>query len=221
MTRRRITFSEDTNSGDFLLESEIVDSSGTPVVPAPSTGLQTYQLGPQTFPMAAALGTTVSTVPRVCARLGAQEVWELRNTAQELHNFHIHQVKFRLSVQTDPGVPANLQAFFDPSHVFAPYLTENQSGDATNPDVHAYHDTMPVPPAGQDGTPGTVFVTIPFYARQQVGNMVFHCHFLDHEDNGMMEPVTVFDANARRTSNGFDPAFDVASLIEGSICRVR
>lgn len=36
-------------------------------------------------------------------------------------------------------------------------------------------------------------MTIPFYARQQIGFFVFHCHILEHEDGGMMAVVQVFD----------------------------
>ena len=40
-------------------------------------------------------------------------------------------------------------------------------------------------------TPGHVFVTIPFRAPEQVGDFVFHCHILEHEDKGMMAYVQV------------------------------
>ena len=51
------------------------------------------------------------------AQLGTIEVWELVNITNELHNFHIHQTKFRLARAGDPGVASTLSmatAFQDP-----------------------------------------------------------------------------------------------------------
>jgi FtsP/CotA-like multicopper oxidase with cupredoxin domain len=208
MVRRRITYSENSPT-DFELASEVVTPAGAPIDSA-------HTIGAQQFPMAAALSP--DSVPHVCPRLGTQEVWELVNTTQELHNFHIHQTKFRLSVQSDPGVPPNLVAFQDPSGLLTSSAPELQ-GAVPNADIDLFHDTLPVPPASLDGTTfGRTFVTIPFYAPQQVGNYVFHCHFLDHEDNGMMEPVQVFDPSHIAANN---VPTNFAALIEGAICRVR
>ena len=45
--------------------------------------------------------------------------------------------------------------------------------------------------------PGRVFVKLGFYAREQVGRYVYHCHILEHEDNGMMAPIEVIDTEEK------------------------
>jgi FtsP/CotA-like multicopper oxidase with cupredoxin domain len=202
--RRRVTFSETPT--EFELQSEVVRPNGTPIDAI-------HTIGPEQFPMAAA--TAPNSVPHVCPRLGTREVWELVNTTQELHNFHIHQTKFRLSVQSDPGVPANLVAVQDPSGLIAQYEPETQ-GAVPDADVDMWHDTLPVPPASLDGkTPGRTFVTIPFFATQQIGDFVFHCHYLDHEDGGMMAIAQVWDPTAMAST---DPVAQLASLMTHAIC---
>ena len=128
------------------------------------------------------------TVETVCVPLpkgnGVQEVWELVNTTSEDHNFHIHQLRFALltgGVSPGTGIPASIGQ--------SPVL----------------HDNIPLPrptaaasAAACDGTlatvqsgkckPSSTFVSVPF---REVGDFVFHCHILDHEDNGMMARIRV------------------------------
>lgn len=100
-----------------------------------------------------------------------EEDWELINVASEDHNFHIHQTKFRV---TDPG--------------------------SNDPVGKALVDNVPVPHGGS-GCDGSVEswrtgacqvdslrVRIPF---SQVGDFVYHCHILEHEDGGMMAHIRV------------------------------
>jgi FtsP/CotA-like multicopper oxidase with cupredoxin domain len=109
----------------------------------------------------------------VCLPLAAgnqpvTEKWELVNVSGEDHNFHIHQTKFWL---------------FD------------GSGNTT-----IMMDSVPVP-HGTDACDGTVTtwrsgqckvdpleVEIPF---SQIGDFVYHCHILEHEDGGMMAHIRV------------------------------
>jgi L-ascorbate oxidase len=124
----------------------------------------------------------------VCVSLargaGAEEVWELVNITTEDHNFHIHQTRFHLLAGgTAPGtwVPLSIDQAL------------------------VLHDNIPVPrptPAANaancDGTFGPVnagickpthtFVSIPF---RELGDFVFHCHILEHEDGGMMARIRV------------------------------
>ncbi len=126
------------------------------------------------------------TTTRVCVPLGAQgqavkEVWELINLTAEDHNFHIHQTRFRLLQG------GTIQGTALP----------NRTADGL-----VLHDNVPVPVAavsdGCDGTiqsfytgackPTPVVVEIPF---REVGDFVFHCHILEHEDGGMMARIRV------------------------------
>lgn len=199
--RRRITFDQgdDGHGGTaFKLGSEIVDATGQVVAGS--------AIGPETFPDPIDWAATA----HICPVLGAQEVWELVNITDEMHNFHIHQTKFRLAdAKLDTGVPPGLKAvvavgagcasqpasaaFCDPLGVVGGAVAE--AGGATpSPAVDAWHDTIPVPPRDAAGHPGRVFVSIPFKAPVQEGRFVFHCHILEHEDGGMMAPVEVLSA---------------------------
>jgi L-ascorbate oxidase len=122
----------------------------------------------------------------VCIPLGANgnsvaEIWELVNLTAEDHNFHIHQTRFNvLSGGTIPGtdIPTRLD------------------------DMAVLHDNLPLPRAadttGCDGSveatqagacnPDKAVVRIPF---REVGDFVFHCHILEHEDGGMMARIRV------------------------------
>lgn len=203
--RRRITFTNDAAEDDFELGSEVVDVNGTPID-------SQHTILPQPFPMQAMLEP--HSVKHVCPRLGEQEVWELVNKTGELHNFHLHQSKFRLSRPGDAGAPRDMVAVQDPTGIIAQYEPEAQ-GAVPTANVDVWHDVVPVPPSDGNGHDGRVFVTIPFYARQQVGDFVFHCHILEHEDGGMMAVVQVFDPRQLAANTG--PS-QFASMLQGSMC---
>jgi FtsP/CotA-like multicopper oxidase with cupredoxin domain len=111
--------------------------------------------------------------PQVVVHLhGKQSVtedWEIENSTLEIHAFHIHQIHFR---------------------------------DVSNPSLQPYQqpilDTITVPAApligsvatGYPGTPGVVKLRMTF-TTADIGEFVFHCHILEHEDNGMMGKVKV------------------------------
>ena len=124
-----------------------------------------------------------------CVRLsnGHGQLWELVNPTQELHNFHIHQMKFRLARDKD------LEGYgIDPNKVRKArantYLALIQAEDEDN--RITWHDTVPVPENnGVDD--GRVFIMLNFDALEQVGKFVFHCHILKHEDGGLMAPMEV------------------------------
>ena len=120
----------------------------------------------------------------ICLPLGAgdkpvNEVWELVNLTAEDHNFHIHQIHFRL-------------------------IADNPLPDAVarSTELFVIHDSLPMRAgtAACDGTletataPGTRCKTtkdvieIPF---TEIGDFVYHCHVLEHEDGGMMAHIRV------------------------------
>ena len=129
-------------------------------------------------------------LPTVCVRLGpggqaVTETWTLINLAAEDHNFHVHQTRF--SVLATPG---DGETTLPPTVGGKPVLLDN----------------VPVPHATGDACDGTVgpwiagtckptFVTvsIPFH---EVGDFVYHCHILEHEDGGMMAKITVVPNDA-------------------------
>ena len=99
------------------------------------------------------------------------ERWELVNIAAEDHNFHIHQTRFKV-------LPRNAPA-----------------GDGGG-----LMDNVPLLNGGPgcDGSVATwrsggckvlpVRVEIPF---AEIGDFVYHCHILEHEDGGMMAHIRV------------------------------
>jgi FtsP/CotA-like multicopper oxidase with cupredoxin domain len=107
-------------------------------------------------------------LPLLTGNKPVTEAWELVNVAGEDHNFHMHQTKFK--VFTDLSGPGALV------------------------------DNIPVP-HGSDSCDGSiatwrsgvcqvkpVYAFIPF---SQVGDFVYHCHILEHEDGGMMAHIRV------------------------------
>ena len=99
------------------------------------------------------------------------EEWELVNVSGEDHNFHIHQTKFEVlngaPPSTEPGA-----------------LIDNVPVAHGSSDCDGSIDTWRV------GTCQVVpvRVKIPF---SQLGDFVYHCHILEHEDGGMMAHVRV------------------------------
>jgi FtsP/CotA-like multicopper oxidase with cupredoxin domain len=113
--------------------------------------------------------------PEVVVHLHGQdsvvEEWTIQNYTLEIHSFHIHQMHF---------VDA----------------TERDRIDGLAPII----DTVNVPPAargpsaqaGVDIPTDPGFVTLRMrFTRGMIGDFVFHCHVLEHEDRGMMQRVRV------------------------------
>jgi FtsP/CotA-like multicopper oxidase with cupredoxin domain len=98
--------------------------------------------------------------------LGDVEEWTIENTAQEAHVFHIHQLDFQVTAIN--GEPQ-------------PFI--------------GYQDVVTLPPA-TDTEASTVTVIIPFTNPVIVGKFVYHCHIIQHEDQGMMATILVQEPGA-------------------------
>lgn len=96
--------------------------------------------------------------------LGAVEEWTILNTSEERHVFHIHQLDFQVT-----EVNGEQQAFT------------------------GYQDTVDLPPTTKQSGPGFVKVVIPFTNPIIVGEFVYHCHIVQHADQGMMANILVVD----------------------------
>jgi FtsP/CotA-like multicopper oxidase with cupredoxin domain len=111
--------------------------------------------------------------PEVVVHLHGQqsvtEEWTIENSTLEIHAFHMHQIHFQ-DITTIDG----------------------------SPDQTPLLDTITVPAApligdvatGQPGAPGYVKLRMTF-TTADIGEFVYHCHILEHEDNGMMGKVRV------------------------------
>ena len=121
----------------------------------------------------------------ICLPLGpgnteVTEHWELLNLAGEDHDFHIHQTKFRVLAQGSTGTSIALSggtALFD--NVPVP-TNKTQPDGSCDGSIQKWNDGI--------CKPVLVDVLIPF---TQVGDFVFHCHILEHEDGGMMARIRV------------------------------
>jgi FtsP/CotA-like multicopper oxidase with cupredoxin domain len=112
--------------------------------------------------------------PMITVMAGTTEEWTVENWTNELHAFHIHQLHFRV-LEVD-GTRLDDQPLLDT--VTVPFATAT-----------GYRDRKEGPVR-----PGRVVVKL-YFPPSLVGDIPFHCHLVDHEDNGMMAVLRVV-ANA-------------------------
>ena len=248
--KRRVYFGiiDDHGTEHFLLGTTVIDADGQEVDEA---GQPVTEPVLKTFDMNTDLAD-------LCVYPGPEptETWQLVNISKEVHNFHIHQGKFRVADcagraacsgggANGGGSPQPRAAALyapepiDEVNVNDALIQVGHSGVSTFP----LHDTIVVPrgrgsacEAGaiDDQSPGSfirrsasfdqdvtyryvrsggcdvdtdqgadagwIEVEIPFdrteaavgpSAGTSVGKYVFHCHILEHEDNGMMASIRV------------------------------
>ena len=101
--------------------------------------------------------------PAIATTQGAVEDWTIENRTPEVHEFHLHQIHFLLMAIDGVPVPAQQQQYLD--EVTIPYY----SGTGPTPKVTLRMD----------------------FRGPLVGDFLYHCHILDHEDNGRMAVVRV------------------------------
>jgi FtsP/CotA-like multicopper oxidase with cupredoxin domain len=111
--------------------------------------------------------------PAITTTQGSVEDWTIENRAGEVHEFHIHQIHFLLLAQNGVPVAADQQQFLDTIQV--PYWT----GSGPYPSVTVRMD----------------------FRGPDIGDFVYHCHILGHEDNGMMAIIRVVAAGGTQASN--------------------
>ena len=104
-----------------------------------------------------------SGVPDIVAKQGTVEDWIIENRSNELHAFHIHQLHFM--------------------------LIEYQGKVVNEPFLR---DTINVPYFnGRALEYPSVRLRMDFRDPNTVGDFVYHCHLLEHEDGGMMGLIRV------------------------------
>lgn len=102
--------------------------------------------------------------PAIVTTQGNVEIWTIENHAQEKHVFHIHQIHFQLQEVNGVSVSAADKQFYDD------YTLDYWKGPG-----------YPYP---------SIKVKMDFRG-PVVGDFVYHCHILGHEDNGMMAVIRV------------------------------
>jgi len=101
--------------------------------------------------------------PAITTNRGAVEEWIIQNRSPEVHEFHIHQIHFLVQEVNGVKIPKDQQQFFDT------YQVGYWKGEGPYPYIKVKMDFR-----------GAV-----------VGDFVYHCHILDHEDGGMMAIIRV------------------------------
>jgi len=108
--------------------------------------------------------------PAIITTKGAVEDWTIDNQAPEVHEFHIHQIHFLLLAVNGVPVPPEQRQFYDTYQV-------------------GYWD--------QIGPYPSIKVRMDFRG-QVVGDFVYHCHILQHEDAGMMAAIRVLPEGKKK-----------------------
>jgi L-ascorbate oxidase len=173
--RRRIFFgfSDVTINNTFALGYEEVDQNGNVVPgsqkPAPN---QLAQFDPSQTTVCLPLGPGQTPV---------KETWELVQLSTENHNFHLHQSRFTMTGSNGGVVQDNFPlGVAAPDATIADQVANNQNGVCT---IGQWRN-------GHCVSAAKVF-DIPF---TQLGEFVYHCHILEHEDGGMMARIMVVPA---------------------------
>src|SRR5262249_17082568 len=107
-----------------------------------------------------------------------QETWELIQLSTENHNFHLHQTRFVMAGANGGVVQDNFPlGVAVPDRRISDQVDNDQNGVCTLPQLPNGHCAS---------TP--IVLNIPF---TQLGEFVYHCHILEHEDGGMMAKIKV------------------------------
>jgi FtsP/CotA-like multicopper oxidase with cupredoxin domain len=111
--------------------------------------------------------------PAVVTTQGSVEKWIVQNIAQENHEFHMHQIHFKVLSQDNFEINGSTQApaidrqFLDMVEV--PFWDNVKNPNGPVPDVQLLMD----------------------FRGMDIGDFVYHCHILSHEDLGMMAIIRV------------------------------
>jgi L-ascorbate oxidase len=156
---------------------EAEDTATTSRIGVPGTTVPVHAFDPAQTPICLPLGSGDGPV---------HETWELINLATETHNFHIHQTKFRVmdASEVEHLLEIRPSATILEDNVPVPFATALISDVASKQNGYCSIDQWR---AGQCIVI-PVFVDIPF---SELGEFVFHCHILAHEDGGMMARIKV------------------------------
>ena len=120
--------------------------------------------------------------PAIVTTQGSVEQWTIQNQSGENHEFHLHQTHFLLMARNGIPVPPEQQQYLD--------MVQVPFNPNTDPTVN----------------PPSVTVLVDFRG-PDIGDFVYHCHILGHEDAGMMAIIRVLPRGSAGTAK---PASDQA-----------
>ncbi|HEY8976480.1 MAG TPA: multicopper oxidase domain-containing protein, partial [Burkholderiaceae bacterium] len=137
--------------------------------PRPGTDDQTDFYIAERKPGAVLRSYMMGDAPAITVNAGTTEEWVIENWTNELHTFHIHQLHFRVLEVDGQAVAA------------PPLLDVVEVPYATATGLHSKEGPV---------RPGRIRIRMTFPAAL-AGDIPFHCHLVDHEDNGMMAVLRV------------------------------
>ncbi len=151
-------------------------------------------------------------------RIGCVEEWTINNCAAENHVFHHHQLQFQVVKKNGKDVP--FTGWQDTVNL------DYRAADKKHPnrckcgsDGNCTGCTCPT----ADDPQGSVVVLVPYLDPVITGNSVYHCHIGEHEDNGMMQIISV-SPDAGRCEPGTPSSVDrekIASTERASCLKRR
>ena len=130
--------------------------------------------------------------PAILTTQGSAEEWTIENRSNENHEFHIHQIHFLLLARN--GIPVSAE--------------DRQILDTV--DIPFWTGTGPYP---------SVTVRMDFRG-PDIGDFVYHCHILDHEDGGMMAIIRVLPRDNGSSSKSSKPKGPMEAS-RGGAARIR
>lgn len=101
--------------------------------------------------------------PAITTTQGSVEDWTIENRTGEIHAFHMHQIHFLLLAVNGVPVAKSQMQFYDT------YPLDFWRGKGPYPSIKVRMD----------------------FRGPVVGDFVYHCHILEHEDGGMMATIRV------------------------------
>jgi spore coat protein A len=120
------------------------------------------------------------------------ETWSFVNLSSDPHPMHIHLIDFKVLDRT-PISSSNIDR----------YITDRREGHLQSIATYLDLDHRVSADPNEDGPKDVVYVG-PYSVTRvvmkwegYVGQYVYHCHILDHEDNEMMRPMEVLPARAQ------------------------
>lgn len=111
--------------------------------------------------------------PAVTVKQGTVEKWIIQNVSRENHEFHMHQIHFQVKSQDNfdingtPPAPGIQDQYLDMIEV--PFWDNAKNPNGPVPQVELRMD----------------------FRGMDIGDFVYHCHILSHEDLGMMAIIRV------------------------------
>jgi len=135
--------------------------------------------------------------PAIVTTQGSIEDWTVQNRTQENHEFHFHQIHFLVLAENGfeiNGTPTDTQ------------------------EIGQFRDMIQVPFWDNVKNPNGPFPSVTLrmdFTGPDIGDFVYHCHILNHEDQGMMAIIRVLPSqSAKNPAGSKDSAAGAARGVE-------